>query len=210
MGSKIREYLLGSKCTIYTDNNPLGHFQSLKLGATEQRWVAQLAAFDFTVHYRPGKNNANADSLSHQYSTQAETTDLETDQLRVEPYQPLIPDRAEGAISHQIGVLPGRSNAELAMLQEVDPVLKDFLSLWRLGRSPSKEQWAKLTKDVQHLLQQWDRILEKDCLLYRKTTAPHGEPYTQLLLPTSVFTRNFSGVSMTNMDIKEYGELLTW
>ncbi|XDV45359.1 hypothetical protein PO909_013473 [Leuciscus waleckii] len=183
VSEKFREYLLGSKCAVYTDNNPLSHFQTLKLGATEQRWVAQLAAFDFTVHYRPGKNNANADSLSRQYNTQAETTVLETDQLRVESYQQPIPDRIEESMSHQIGVLLSRSNTDLATLQEADPVLKDFLSLWRQGRSPSKEQRAKLTKDVQHLLRQWDRILEKDGVLYRKTTAPHGEPYTQLLLP---------------------------
>ncbi len=36
MSEKFREYLLGSKCTVYTDNNSLSHFQSLKLGATEQ------------------------------------------------------------------------------------------------------------------------------------------------------------------------------
>lgn len=183
VSEKFREYLLGSKCAVYTDNNPLSHFQTLKLGATEQRWVAQLAAFDFTVHYRPGKKNANADSLSRQYSTQAETTALETDQLRVESYQPPIPDRIEEAMSYQIGVLLSRSNTDLATLQGADPVLKDFLSLWRQGRFPSKEQRAELTKDVQHLLRQWDRILERDGVLYRKTTAPHGEPYMQLLLP---------------------------
>ncbi len=36
----------------------------MKLGATEQRWVAQLAAFDFTVQYCPGRVNGNADSFS--------------------------------------------------------------------------------------------------------------------------------------------------
>lgn len=72
ISEKFREYLLGSKCTVYTDNNPLSHFQNLKLGASEQQWAAQLAAFDFTVHYRPGRNNGNADSLSRQYSGQAE------------------------------------------------------------------------------------------------------------------------------------------
>ncbi len=34
---KFRKYLLGSKCTVYTDNNPLSHFQLIQLGATEQR-----------------------------------------------------------------------------------------------------------------------------------------------------------------------------
>ncbi len=48
---KFRSYLLGSKFTVITDNNPLCHLNTAKLGALEQRWVAQLAAFDFDVQY---------------------------------------------------------------------------------------------------------------------------------------------------------------
>ncbi len=37
MTEKFREYLLGSKCVVFTDNNPLSHLFTEKLGATEQR-----------------------------------------------------------------------------------------------------------------------------------------------------------------------------
>ena len=47
-----------------TDNNPLSHLQSAKLGAIEQRWTAELALFDLIIKYRPGKLNGNADALS--------------------------------------------------------------------------------------------------------------------------------------------------
>ncbi len=50
---KFRGYL-GSNFTVITDNNPLCHLKSAKLGVTEQRWVAQLAVFDFDIQYRPG------------------------------------------------------------------------------------------------------------------------------------------------------------
>ncbi|XP_029902664.1 uncharacterized protein LOC115355879 [Myripristis murdjan] len=63
---KFRGYLLGSKFTIITDNNPLCHLSTAKLGAIEQRWVAQLAVFDFDVKYRPGRCNNAADALSRQ------------------------------------------------------------------------------------------------------------------------------------------------
>ncbi len=43
---KFRSYLLGSKFTVLTDNNPLCHLNTAKLGAIEQRWAAQLAIFD--------------------------------------------------------------------------------------------------------------------------------------------------------------------
>lgn len=61
---KFREYLLGAKYTVYTDNYPLAHLKSAKLDAVGQRWVGALACFDFEVKYKPGKNNKVADALS--------------------------------------------------------------------------------------------------------------------------------------------------
>ena len=61
---KWRDYLLRHKCRAFTDNNPLAHWQTAKFGAVEQRWLADMAPFDFTVEYRSGKENKNADALS--------------------------------------------------------------------------------------------------------------------------------------------------
>ncbi len=55
--------MLGQKCVVFTDNNPLSHLASAKLGATEQHWEARLAAFDFEIKYRSAKSNRNADAL---------------------------------------------------------------------------------------------------------------------------------------------------
>jgi hypothetical protein len=33
------------------------------LDATRQRWVAKLADFTFKIHYKPGKQNSDADTL---------------------------------------------------------------------------------------------------------------------------------------------------
>lgn len=52
---KFKDYLMGSKVIAYTDNNPVAHLQTAHLGATEQRWIAQLAAFDYEVKYRSGR-----------------------------------------------------------------------------------------------------------------------------------------------------------
>lgn len=64
MTEKFSEYLLGNKCVVYTDKNPLHHLSSAKLAATEQRWAAQLALFDFEIK---GHTNRNAIALSHQH-----------------------------------------------------------------------------------------------------------------------------------------------
>ncbi|KAL7883342.1 hypothetical protein SRHO_G00010000 [Serrasalmus rhombeus] len=66
MTEKFHEYLWGQQCVVWTDNNPLSHLHTAKLGATEQRWVSQLSAFHYTIRYRPGRTNKNADSLSRQ------------------------------------------------------------------------------------------------------------------------------------------------
>lgn len=54
MTEKFRAHLLAQKCVVYTDNNPLSHLSTAKLGATKHRRAAQLASFDFSIKYRPG------------------------------------------------------------------------------------------------------------------------------------------------------------
>lgn len=61
---KFKDFLWGAKFQVFTDNRPLVHLQTAKLGATEQRWAAQLANFNFTICYRPGSAHQNADALS--------------------------------------------------------------------------------------------------------------------------------------------------
>ncbi|KAK2175484.1 hypothetical protein NP493_729g01046 [Ridgeia piscesae] len=61
----VETYLIGSHFTVHTDNiNPLSYIQTSNLGATELRWVAQLAQFDYEIKYRSGRCKANADALS--------------------------------------------------------------------------------------------------------------------------------------------------
>ena len=62
----FNEYLCGANTfDIYTDNNPLTYvFTSAKLDACGQRWVAKLANYNFTIRYRCGQSNVEADALS--------------------------------------------------------------------------------------------------------------------------------------------------
>ena len=63
---KFKDYLLESKFTIYTDNNPLVYIKSSKLGAAQICWLSELALYDFDIIYRTGKSNLVADALSWQ------------------------------------------------------------------------------------------------------------------------------------------------
>ena len=46
---KFKDYLLGSRFTVYTDNNPLVYVKTSKLGAAQIRWLSELALFDLTL-----------------------------------------------------------------------------------------------------------------------------------------------------------------
>ena len=61
---KFRDYLLGSRFQVYTDNNPLAYVMESKLGASQIRWLSELAFFDFTIKYRTGRSNRATDALS--------------------------------------------------------------------------------------------------------------------------------------------------
>ena len=61
---KFKDYLLGSKFTVFTDNNPLCYIKSSKLAAAQIRWLSELALYNFDIVYRTGKSNLVADALS--------------------------------------------------------------------------------------------------------------------------------------------------
>ena len=62
----FRDYLYYAEhFDVYTDFNLLTYIKtSCKLNATGQRWVNELANFQFSVKYKPGIQNNVADSLS--------------------------------------------------------------------------------------------------------------------------------------------------
>ena len=63
---KFRHYLIGSKFTMPTDNNPLTYVCTSHLGTAQIHWLSDLALFDFEINYRAGKTNQAADALSWQ------------------------------------------------------------------------------------------------------------------------------------------------
>ena len=69
---KFKDYLLGSKLTVFTDNNPLVYVKISKLGAAQIRWLSELALYDFDIVYQTGRNNLIADALSHRPEAEGE------------------------------------------------------------------------------------------------------------------------------------------
>ncbi|XP_024921034.1 uncharacterized protein K02A2.6-like [Cynoglossus semilaevis] len=67
---RFHQYLYGRPFTIHTDHKPLmslfGETRCIPplASARIQRWALKLSAYQYTIVYRAGKDNANADALS--------------------------------------------------------------------------------------------------------------------------------------------------
>ena len=61
---KFKDYLLGSKFTVFTDNNPLVYVKTSKLGTAQIRWLSELALYNFDIIYQTGRSNLATDTLS--------------------------------------------------------------------------------------------------------------------------------------------------
>ena len=61
---KFRDYLLGSQFQVYMVNNPLAYVMESKLGASQIRWLSEVALFDFVIKYRTGRSNRATGALS--------------------------------------------------------------------------------------------------------------------------------------------------
>ena len=61
---KFYDYLYGITFTVCTDNNPLTYvLTSAKLDATGHRWLASLGTYNFSLKYKTGKTNGDANGL---------------------------------------------------------------------------------------------------------------------------------------------------
>ncbi|XP_051799571.1 uncharacterized protein LOC127535823 [Acanthochromis polyacanthus] len=185
---KFREYLLGNKCTVYTDNNPLSHLATAKLGATEQRWASELASFDLTLKYRPGSQNSNADALSRLHPI------IENGSL----------EEGEGVsgVLAEISALPGLEPGDLCTMQRQDPVIGSILKYWEQRRMPNSTERQELSKGSRELVRQWGRLRMKDSVLYRCVYSPDGGgSFSNWCCPSVYRSASFAYYTM-NMGIR--------
>ena len=66
---QFKHFLLGQRFLIRTDNSAVRYWMRIQSDSYDPqgqtaRWMVRLAAFDFEIKHRPGKQHANADSMS--------------------------------------------------------------------------------------------------------------------------------------------------
>lgn len=221
IAQKYRDLLIGSKFTVYTDNNPLSYLQSTaKLGATEMRWSAELAQFNFTVKFRSGRSNRNADALSRKTShgeepktARLENTAAQDNQEQNREVGTLLPPlitafveelssetllqesqtRTQGVAPKIPSTLPSISKKDLTVMQTGDNSTSRLWHYWKLQRAPTVRQLMKETKNARKLLREWKRIKEEDSILYRVIHI-HGQEVKQLILPDALKSKVMTSV----------------
>ena len=189
--------------TVFTDNNPLTYVLSTaKLNATGHRWVSELADFRFTVKYRPGKINVDADVLSRMPSTiedmmqsctseispdilQATAAAMSVDNNDLAPWIMCLPATVDLIdIDQQItkqdhSVLNTITPRDILQAQQHDPVIAPALRFKLNGTKPSKAEILNASPDFRILMRDWDKLyISQEGILYRKTSDNN-----QLLLP---------------------------
>lgn len=90
--NQFRHYLLGNKFTIRTDHSALAWLSTVCETTNRlARWAIVLGEFDFTIEYRKGKNNANADYVSRVFRKDlnyiARATEPNTDNTMIRAQQ---------------------------------------------------------------------------------------------------------------------------
>ena len=206
---KFRDLLLGANFVVYTDNNPLSYLKTnAKLGATETRWAAELELFQFTIKYRSGRSNGNADALSRKTTHGGESGDAQLEEMSAReavsssrattsiPPRTLLhmrstlPDagvnelraRSEEAAPASISTLPSISSEDLYALQRNDKQIGPLWTYWEEGQRPHVSQLMREEKSTRKLLKFWDQLETRDNVLYKRSKGASGD-VLQLLLP---------------------------
>ena len=189
--------------TVFTDNNPLTYVLSTaKLNATGHRWVSELADFRFTVKYRPGKTNVDADVLSRMPSNiedimksctnevspdifQATAAAMSAQHNEMVPWIMCLPTSAEAI---DMDEQPADSNGptlktitskDVLQAQQSDPVIAPALRFKAKGEKPSKDIITHAAPGVRILMRDWEKLyISEEGLLCRKTSENN-----QIVLP---------------------------
>ncbi|KAI7789521.1 hypothetical protein IRJ41_008311 [Triplophysa rosa] len=181
---------------VYTDNNPLTYvLTTAKLNATGHRWVAELADYNFSIRYRPGKNNSDADGLSrmpldiedYMHSCTAEASqDVISASIERVVTERRNPCQGVGVI--QVNALSLVKDSETSQTltpdqirkaQEEDEILSRVLWYKSQSRRPSRAEVKAENPAVAILLKQWLKVhVGQDGVLRRRTSRRE-----QLLLP---------------------------
>ena len=189
---KFHDYLMGTSFEVVTDSNPLTYvLSSAKLDATGHRWVSALANYTFTIKYRSGRQNQDADALrlfpdSIKAICQSVTIDV-----------PLV-ETLSGCDTPHVASEEVSGSDNLAKIdwqkeQKADSDIARVVHLRSSSSRPREEALRKEPLTVQKYLREWGKLHLKGGILYRTATLD-GQTVEQLVVPSSFRARAMRGI----------------
>ena len=186
---KFYDYLYGKDFTVVTDNNPLTYvLSSAKLDATGHRWVAALAALNFDIRYRPGRNNADGDSMSRLPELlQQEHIPAETIKTlcSIQPTGPYIESLSmEPDVTQPLEYCQQIRPIDVRRMQHTDPILRDWIYFVDKQRMPKSDELPPIPESTA-FRKNFNKFRIIDGTLYREVTSDNGL-IQQLVVPPSL------------------------
>ena len=83
---QFRHYLLGHHFNLFTDHAPLQWLSAQRMEGLLCRWALCLQEYDFSIMYRKGTQNQNADALSRLDTKESESHPTATTVLQPSPF----------------------------------------------------------------------------------------------------------------------------
>ena len=195
---KFHDYLYGSKFEAVTDNNPLTYiFTTAKLDATGQRWVAALSDYNFTIKYRSGKHNADADGLSRSVEDNQQESVIFPEVLKaicqsvsvehencpfVESLVLAQPSNETDDIPEQLLEAHALSSKDWRKAQREDATLRVIIDHLQTGSRVPAQQIQTNPVFNRRYLKDWDKLFLHQDVLYRKAVI-NRQDFQQLVLP---------------------------
>ena len=190
---RFSDYLrYGPPFKVYTDNNPLTYvLTTAKLNAVGMRWVTELGEYQFTIHYKRGKENLDADYLSRRSLPVEELKKSCTETIQpsslgavlsgTKVISPVI--NCNRVVVEQLQWSPDPdiikvSPEKLQEKQKEDTVVGPVYAAVLAGARPKKAVWGELSRDSKLLMRNFNKLSIRNGVLLRKT-----QKHTQIVLP---------------------------
>ena len=200
---KFHEFLYCSKSIeVFTDNNPFTYvLTSAKLDACGQRWVAKLTNYNFSIRYRCGVSNTEADALSRIKWPEALSDNVDIDNGCMDTH--VINEILTGAVtkssliesvSCSAKVIPTELNKDTGRLsdinwtkeQRLDPNLGVMIRLIESGQLTKRKLQGKDSSEAKSFLRNKKSLKFVKDVLYRKSYSDNStskKTLWQLVVP---------------------------
>ncbi|GAU31857.1 hypothetical protein TSUD_114680 [Trifolium subterraneum] len=207
--AKFRHYILGHKFIIRTDQQSLKALTDQTIQTPEQqKWLHKFLGFDFTIEYKPGKDNVAADALSRSFfmATSSPVNSLLSTITDVVNYDPSLAQVklqclqgtcAESLYQVRQDILYWKNKIVVPQIPHIiQSILQEFHSSL-LGahagiartkaRIASQFTWPSLSRDV--------RLFVSQCLVCQQAKSSNVAP-AGLLQPLSIPLQIWDDISM--------------